>query len=447
MHQSADGKALPDKPKDRSSQDSKEDEPLSPLTDEDDDSVYISTAITTCTGADRPSVVESRYSRIRPSAQPPPRRQPLQPSASNGHFRVAETTTAPDRQTQSQPWREIYPPSRIVESSLNLEPPQSQSYMPAPLSPRRPISPAPITASRDPSHAPTSPSSPAATDYEVNRAYHHWQDTAESTSWLDTIDESGGSSSSSVHSRSSSIGLRRKRIRAASGATEAEFDAALDAAVEAAYDDGFEPADDEDEEIIQKPATDPFFQQELVANMRKVVEPAKEHIREAEREAAIILAKERERGHVQERKSGRNSIDPGYDHDEADEEERILEELSKDYFLDDVDYDVRAKSALPRQSDSSGFSGRTWGSSNGSNFASAGTSLSTVAETSMLPSLVTKLQAKSLPPPMHPPPMGALPPRRRCGLDTSQVTLRMVLLQGQLASPQLLAYENEGFPE
>lgn len=239
--------------------------------------------------------------------------------------------------------------------------------------------------------------------------HHNRQDTAESTSWLDTIDESGGSSSSSVHSRSSSIGLRRKRIRAASGATEAEFDAALDAAVEAAYDDGFEPADDEGEKIIEESATDPFFEQDLASDMRSGVEIAKERVRELEREAAITLAKERERKRLQEPKPGRNSLDLEYDNDDADEEERILDELSKEYVLDDVDYDVQAKSALPRQSDSSGFSGRTWGSSNGSNFASAGTSLSTVAETSMLPSLVTKLQAKSLPPPTHPPPMGALP--------------------------------------
>lgn len=231
------------------------------------------------------------------------------------------------------------------------------------------------------------------------------QDTAESTSWLDTIDESGGSSSSSVHSRSSSIGLRRKHIRAASGATEAEFDAALDAAVEAAYDDGFEPADDEGDKIIAGLTTDPFFEQDKAFDMRNNVEMTKERVRDVEREAAIILAKERERKRLRESKPGRNSLDLEYDNDDADEEERILEQ----YIMDDIDYDVQAKSALPRQSDSSGFSGRTWGSSNGSNFASAGTSLSTVAEILILPSLVTKIQAKSLPPPTHPPPMGALP--------------------------------------
>jgi len=406
VYPSADRKALPEKPKDRSFQDSKGDEPLSPLTDEEDDSVYMSSAITTRIGADRPSVAESRYSRIRPLVQPPPRRQSLQSSASNVRIRIAQPTTVTHGQIQRQPWGVSHPPDRIVESSINLEPPRSQSFMPAPLSPRRPISPGHPSVSDDPSYAPKVQASSVATDYEVTGFHHNRHDTAETTSWLDTIDESGGSSSSSVHSRSSSIGLRRKHIRAASGATEAEFDAALDAAVEAAYDDGFEPADDEGEETIEESATDPFVEQDLASDIRNNVEIAKERVQETEKEAAITLAKEHEKRRLQKPKPGRNSIDLEYDNDDADEEERILEE----YVLDNVDYDIQSKSALPRQSDSSGFSGRTWGSSNGSNFASAGTSLSTVAETSMLPSLVTKLQAKSLPPPTHPPPMGALPP-------------------------------------
>ncbi|KAK3314614.1 hypothetical protein B0H66DRAFT_316092 [Apodospora peruviana] len=79
----------------------------------------------------------------------------------------------------------------------------------------------------------------------------------ESISWLDPIDESGGSSASSVHLRSSSLRIRRKHIRAASGDTDAEFEAALDDAIEAAYDDGFKSESDfhddnssEDKELI-----------------------------------------------------------------------------------------------------------------------------------------------------------------------------------------------------
>ena len=280
-----------------------------------------------------------------------------------------------------------------------------QPYMPPPLSPRRPLSPVPPPKD-DPQSSllPTPVSDPGG-------GHHTRQDTVESTSWLDTIDESGGSSSSSVHSRSSSIGLRRKHIRAASGATEADFDAALDAAVEAAYDDGFVPADDEDGSNSVELQDENQHQQapehDLVSDARKNVEIAKEKIREVEREAAIALAKDREKRRVQDPLRGRDSIDLEYGDDEADEEERMLDELSRDYIMDDGEYDVQTKSALPRQSDSSGFSGRTWGSSIGSNPTSAGTSLSTVAE---LPSLITQLQSKGLPPPTHPPPSGALPP-------------------------------------
>ena len=379
------------------------DEPLSPFTDKDYDSVYISTAVTTRVDADRPSVAESRYSRARPLVQPPLRRQSLQPSPINGHTRAAQPVTSSYVQTQRQPWGETHPPDPKAQSSTKLEPLRSQSFLPAPLSPRRPLSPAPASKSK---------ASLASTDFEYSTAHHTRQDTAESTSWLDTIDESGGSSSSSVHSRSSFTGLRRKPIRAASGATEVEFDTALDAAIEAVYDDGYElAADDEDDLYLpQESARGHRIEQDLVPEVRRNVELAKEEAREAEREAVIALAQEREKKRLQESGPTTNSGDLDYGDDDAEEEERILDELSKDYILDDVDYDAQAKSALPRQSDSSGFSGRTWGSSNGSNFTSAGTSLSIVAEASMLPSLVNKLQAKSLPPPAHPPPTGALPP-------------------------------------
>jgi hypothetical protein len=59
--------------------------------------------------------------------------------------------------------------------------------------------------------------------------------------WLDTIDESGSSDTSSVHSTTSDNGLHRKHIRNQSGETDPDFDAAFDAAVEAAYNEGLEP--------------------------------------------------------------------------------------------------------------------------------------------------------------------------------------------------------------
>ncbi|KAL8794682.1 MAG: hypothetical protein Q9195_002757 [Heterodermia aff. obscurata] len=423
-YQSSDGKALPDKPRDRDSTDSKNQEPLSPLTDEEEDSVYVSTATAARIDSDRPHFAASKYAPANLPVQLPPRRQSLQQSA------FADTRTSSFSNTphgpQLDPYGKSPPRDRMVETSMTLEPPLSQHYMPPPLSPRRPSSPAP------PPKDDSQPSVVPVLKSETNAGYHMRQDTAESTSWLDTIDESGGSTSSSVHSRSSSIGLRRKRIRAASGATEAEFDAALDAAVEAAYDDGLEPAEDDNHGNLAKAPEQEYAQQPFKydpsSGVRKNVEMAKEKVREAEREAAVALAKDHEKRRLQDSAYSRDSIDLEYGDDDADEEERMLYELSRDYVMDDGEYDIQTKSALPRQSDSSGFSGRTWGSI-GSNPTSAGTSLSTVAE---MPSLNTKLQPKMLPPPMHPPPLGALPPPPQSAITTSMPS------SGPLARPPSL---------
>ncbi|GME24320.1 mit domain-containing protein [Neofusicoccum parvum] len=130
------------------------------------------------------------------------------------------------------------------------------------------------------------------------------------------------------------------RIVNDSGATEAEFDAALDAAVEAAYDDNLEPYEEESP----------------ISPYRRNVEIAKERVREAEREMAIEAAKRRDREirmrgeslpHVRD-----GSVDLGGQNEDADDEERILDEMTKDYMLDDFDFGLQSKSALPRQSDS-----------------------------------------------------------------------------------------------
>ena len=348
---------------------------------------------------------DQRRSPSLPITQIPPRRQSLQPSAFGGLNRHAQNSLP----AQSQPlWEEPNPTDQVIGSSVSLEPPVFRQYLPPPLSPRRPSSPVPLPV--DTVEKPAGLTVVSEPLHEPSYPHHVRQDTTESTSWLDTIDESGRSSSSSVHSRTSSVGLRRKRIRAASGATEAEFDAALDAAVEAAYDDGFELAseNDEEEQLMLDPESH-MHDREFVSDARRNVELAKERVREAEREAAIAAAKEREKRRREDDLAARDSIDMEYGDDEAEEEERMLEEMTKDYIMDDSEYDLQSKSALPRQSDSSGFSGRTWASSLGSNPTTAGTSLSTVAEAPGLPSMATQLQSKALPPPSHPPPCVALP--------------------------------------
>lgn len=341
----------------------------------------------------------------------PPRRQSSLPPV----FRYEERSLqapriaqmGPQQQMQYQTWINLDYKDRTRKPPLTLEPPLFSHYIPPPLSPRRPLSPvnlaeAPATFVEEHPIPAKQSTTPPVINNELSDSNNADQENAEFTSWLDTIDESGNSTSSSVHSRSSSVGLRRKRIRAASGATEAEFDAALDAAVEVAYDDGFEPDDDEEEQMSQNIYSRSTGQR-FVSDARKNVEIAKEMVREAEREAAILLAKDREKRRLQEKWAERDSIDMDYGDDEEEEEERMLEEMTRDYIMDDSEYDVQSKSALPRQSDSSGFSGRTWASSI-SNPTTAGTPLSTVAEFPPQP------QAKAALPPSHPPPMGALPP-------------------------------------
>lgn len=400
LYLSADSKALPEPPRERDSQDQGA---LLPFAHEENEPAHMQTANAGPHGWIQPDTPDHRAPPTVPKSMIPPRRQSLLPPVFKVEDQILRASEMAQRQQMLYQARPSHDRAdRTVKPPTTFDIPSLKHYIPPPLSPRRPSSPARLP------DEPSSQSTQSTAD-EPSQPHHVRQDTAESTSWLDTIDESGGSSSSSVHSRTSSTGLRRKRIRAASGTTEAEFDAALDAAVEAAYPDGFEPDDDSSNQPIPNPSYQ-SVDRESVSDARRNVELAKEMVREAEREAAILLAKDREKRRMQEKLEKRDSIDLDYGDEEEDEEERMLEEMTRDYIMDESEYDIHSMSALPRQSDSSGFSGRTWGSSIGSNPATAATSLSTVAEISMLPPLAKQLQTKPMPPPAHPPPMGALPP-------------------------------------
>jgi hypothetical protein len=179
-------------------------------------------------------------------------------------------------------------------------------------------------------------------------------------SWLDTIDESGSSGSpsnttTSTHSRSSSVrersprrGIHRRDLSATISHASLDFDAAFDAAVEAAYEDGYEVND----EFLVDHA------------------PAQDNQKSLEPDPNLPSASSL--GHY-------NSFDGQLDDDEA-EEERILADITNDYIDHGFNFDIQSKSALPRQSDSSTYSGRTYQSSSVSNRTTAGTSLSTVTE-------------------------------------------------------------------
>lgn len=284
---------------------------------------------------------------------------------------------------------------RNFEGTLSV-PKDSGQLMPAPLSPRRPLSPA-------------KPASPEPAPYQENRLAAHGHSRGishESLSWLDPIDESEASELESVHSRNSSFGAQRKHMRVTSGNTEAEFDAALDAAVEAAYDDGFDAADSYDGVPYEEEEDDDH----VVADVMRRVEIAKARVREtereveSEREAAIRAAHEQERQRQLSRETT-DSIDFNnsgfYDGEDSDEEEeRMLEDLTRDYALNSFSFSQQARkpsdAGRERESGSSGITHRTWHSSIGSSPPTANTVLSSVTE---LPSPMNKPPASSLPPP------------------------------------------------
>lgn len=269
----------------------------------------------------------------------------------------------------------------------------------------------------------------------LHQSQSHSREPSEaSTSWLNTIDESGSSASGEfspdwLRKHPAQQGSRLDSIEQEADVHvqglpmfDDDFDTQLDAAVEAAYDDGYEVdySYDREEEIM------------MMKSPRLNVERAKERVRQVEREMELEIQKERKRRLEREQLDLFNGpqsatelafYDDGDDDDES-EEERMLEEMTRGYTLDDFDFNLDTKTALPRESASttysdltfirgsasSGFSGTTWGSSASGNFVSS-TSLTTVAE------------APSTPPPL--PPTSAASPAKQQDIDehTSPKTL------------------------
>ncbi|EME80737.1 uncharacterized protein MYCFIDRAFT_87510 [Pseudocercospora fijiensis CIRAD86] len=274
----------------------------------------------------------------------------------------------------------------LATTSIHLPPPlpEDSRYMPRPLSPKRP-SP---TSAESPKLKPQSqtswnesPEQRTEGPRTASRQRAGSDGSKDTTSWLDPLDESGSSSSDSVHSRSSLQGTRRKHLRRLSGESDADFDVAFDAAVEAAYDEGFEP--------------------DLDARTKR--KPPPKHV---PKDSIQVPASEIEEILPGEFHSGMMTTE------EDEEEERILDELASDYG-GAFDFDLKSKSAIPRQSDSSAYTRSTWQSSQVSNRDTAATSLSTVAEDAFsgrLSKPAALRESTALPPPSGPPPP-APPPR------------------------------------
>ena len=241
-------------------------------------------------------------------------------------------------------------PRRLVARTLEL-PPVDSRFMPAPLSPRR-VSPKPQV---EPEEEASEPEPERAAESEpVPEHTHQSSDTNDQAmTWLDTIDESASSCASSMHSKSSPNELRRKAVPGVDATANPDFDTVFDEAVEAAYDEGLEP------------------------------DTGAQHGEEA---TQILVQKEAVGMPIDTSTNGlprsndyRSTDTPASDLDD-EEEERLLDEITSDY-AQGFNFDLSSKSALPRQSDSSGYSRSTWQSSQAStDRTTAATSLSTVAE-------------------------------------------------------------------
>ncbi|KAJ4396123.1 hypothetical protein N0V93_000340 [Gnomoniopsis smithogilvyi] len=334
------------------------------------------------------------------------------------------------------------PRGQNIDNDMFLARPMQDEYMPPPLSPRRPISP-----TRRPSEISiradfSSNRTRLAPDVAASRG-HQRANSHESISWLDPIDESGGSSVSSIHSRSSSTGVRRKHIRAPSGDTEAEFDAALDDAIEAAYDDGYEPAapTDQTNGALDRGSDG----EDVVAQALRKVQLAKERVRQSELEMER-LATDRDR-RMKALQEEEQTLPGGfYDGNDSDEEERILEEMTNGYAIEDFAFDEKSNIRLPRESDSSELTSRTWHSSTVSNPPTANTVLSTVSENAPVP-ILSKSQAPLAPPPTQslpklPPPRPAssggkdsVRDRRLSGTNAKQLKIETQKLGPKVTEP------------
>jgi MIT (microtubule interacting and transport) domain len=312
-------------------------------------------------------IMASDHSRTVNGLSIPPRLESMLPSTLEGGDVDASSRYRTDHSSLAPSWTKHRPTS--IETGLI---PVRSEFMPPPLSPRRPASPhTPQTLESEGTDTPVA---------EFQPKLQHTRDAStESTSWLDTIDESTSSTSSRLSSLDFGHGISINLV----DEIEAEFDAALNAAVDAAYLDD----QNSDNDIQgQAPLEEPRFENYLERRTDNVPQHNPEDITQFVSASTL---------NEQHRSTGSFL-------DDAEEEERLLDEMTKGFVFDDFNFDKRSKSALPRQSDSSGFSGRTWGSWAASTSQASGTTLGTLAET-------TEMMLKQKPTPALPLPESALP--------------------------------------
>ncbi|PHH76670.1 hypothetical protein CDD80_1348 [Ophiocordyceps camponoti-rufipedis] len=210
----------------------------------------------------------------------------------------------------------------------------ASAHLPAPTMSVRPLSPA--------RHRLPASARQGSVDESNNEADPGHTREGSQNSWLDPIEESIGSARSSTHSRSSSHGYRRLHLRKTSGDTEMEFDTALDAAIEAAYDDGYEV-----DGYGQGDAND-----EVVSRVLRKVEMARERVRQTESDEQGPLRRQ-----VPQQPEKREPPGDFFDDDSSEEEERMLDEIARDYGLQEFAVSRQRKASLSSRPESRGRPG------------------------------------------------------------------------------------------
>ncbi|KOS20060.1 hypothetical protein ESCO_005729 [Escovopsis weberi] len=274
----------------------------------------------------------------------PTHRASLMGESSTSHGRQAKVSSPTQRPVSgspqdivserrpSHPSDSSLPPSSFpVRSSSGRRPREDPSRLaPAPLSSARSISPVRLRSDdvydahdmRGMGHDAQSPTS----EGNPGRFGRRISQDAGSASWLDPIDESGGSVMNSPHSRRSSMGFHRRHNRMTSGNTEAEFDSALDAAIEAAYNDNFEYGGRSHYGSLES-------NRDSIMGAYGAVEPGRESERSRKRDSHYGMRSMQmgRRDSIQEEHDEQG----GFYEDDSSDEERILEEITRDFAIED----------------------------------------------------------------------------------------------------------------
>ncbi|KHJ34936.1 putative mit domain-containing protein [Erysiphe necator] len=386
-HHSSQGKALPERP-DFGLRKMNESNLIGPENDEEDgdEEEEVTSSAYASLLSDDPKCSTTLQSRSTFSSQLPPRRESL-------HKQSLDTFMHKPGLHRGRSQRKL---SKDFNNDRDSQ--GENQFISAKYSPHR--SPSPQKTAEFNIHTNYSQLEDSGSDLN-NFSYlnsHSRMLSCDSLSWLDTIDESGRSTSPSLHSRTSSMKFPRKIPRCTNVGADAEFDAALDAAVEAAYDESFMLTDD-------------FRDNDFTANLGQEVQLKPKNLLLSDDDVTEQLNHDMERANIAQQQQCDFVNDNDLDYYEEDEQ--MLEEITKDYIMDDFEFGLQSKSTLPRESDSSGFSGRTWASSIVSNPTTASTITSTTSRactSSQAPFLTLNIPKDgSYSPPLIPPPQQTLP--------------------------------------